>query len=367
MNIEKYNLNFEEGQLVDVAGRVTLIRSFGKLTFLTLQENEYTIQIGLRGKMILPQHWDIIKVKGEMRYTKTGEPTIWSDSYELIAKCENNIPNKVDGLLDKGQIYEDRCAYFISQKEEMKTIMRRSKYISDIRLLLYNERYTEIETPILSNSPTGANATPFKTHYNAKSEDRFLRIATETSLKKAIICGVDRVYEIGKIFRNEGVDWSHNPEFTSIEIYTAYENLQYSKKLFLDILSTLKNYEETEYDEFEYDDLLNKYGEDFDKHLQKLTFVYGQPIEQTPLCKQRADGKADRFEVFANGYELANAYNEIVDAKEQESRMNIGEDDGLIHAMRYGMPQTTGIGIGIDRLIMYLENKNNIKDTIFIT
>jgi lysyl-tRNA synthetase class 2 len=199
--------------------------------------------------------------------------------------------------------------------------------------------------------------------HNSLKKDMYLRIATEIPLKKALIGGFERVYEIGKIFRNEGIDKTHNPEFTSIELYQSYSGLNDMKNLFLEILE-LFGIKNSDIPVFEYDDLIEKYGEDFDEHLQDLCFVVGQPIEQTPLCKMRSDGKADRFEVFANGYEIANAYNEINDWKEQEKRFDGTEDDGLIEAMKYGMPPTGGMGIGIDRLLMYLTNTNFIRDVI---
>jgi lysyl-tRNA synthetase class 2 len=359
MNIEAVVSSFSPDINVQVSGRVKLVRSFGKLSFLTLEDATGKIQIGIRGKVVLPDLWDIISVNGTTGFTKTGERTIWTTSYELVAKCEGNISNKYQGVVDKGLIYNNRCLSLISNPDLLKILIKRSQIVQEIRTLLYSKGFIEIETPILSVSPTGASAEPFVTYHNSDKSNKYLRIATEVSLKKALISGVEKVFEIGKIFRNEGSDWKHHPEFTSIEIYQAYAGLKEMKQLVCEIVG--KN----DIPSIEYDELVKKYGEDFDEHLQELCFVEGQPIEQTPLCKKRLDGKAERFELFANGFEIANAFNEINTFKEQAERVKEGEDDGLLNALKFGMPPTGGVGIGIDRLLMYKLGVKNIKDIIF--
>jgi lysyl-tRNA synthetase class 2 len=365
MNIKEVVDNFSEGQAVKVAGRVKFIRTFGKLSFIKIEDLDGVIQIGLQGKQILPEAWDIISVDGTTGFTKTKEPTIWTTSYELIAKCQGDKAEKFHGLQDKGLIYFTRCMGLISNMELVRVLLTRSQIVSKIRRFLEGKKFIEIETPVLSKQATGATAKPFITHCDSLGNDMYLRIATEIGLKKAIISGFERVFEIGKIFRNEGIDHTHNPEFTSIEIYQSYAGLKDMSILFAEIIENITG-NKVDIPWFEYDELVAKHGIEFDDKLQQLCFVTGQPIEQTPLCKMRVDGKADRFEVYAEGFELANAYNEINTYEEQSGRMKDGEDDGLLEALKYGMPPTGGMGIGIDRLIMYLTNTKSIKDIIFL-
>lgn len=357
------NFSERQGEVVTVTGRVRLARSFGKLSFLTIRDRDASIQIGLRGKMELPDLWDIIKVTGTTGYTQKGEPTVWSESFEIMASCEGEIASKHEGVEDRGTIKKRRHFWLLANPEDLRPLVQRSIIVSKVRQFLNNMGYLEIETPILASQPSGATAKPFVTHQESTDADKYLRIATEICLKKAIICGIDRVYEIGKIFRNEGVDWKHNPEFTSVELYQSYASLADMKKLFIDLLNFVGG-NASDIPTYEYDDLVAKYGEDFDSHLKDLCFVTGQPLDQTPLCKARADGKAERFEVFGNGFEIANAYNEINTYDEQSQRLE-GDHDGLLDALKYGMPPTAGMGIGIDRLCMFILGVNNINDVLF--
>lgn len=365
-NINQLKQTFDQNleKHVTVRGRVRFVRSFGKLSFVAIQGDESWIQIGFRGiaEDNLPRLWDIIQVSGTTGYTKKGEATVWATEYDLIAKCEGDRPEKYLGIKDTGQALRHRYVDMISDPDLVSRLLTRSRIVSKIRRFLEDRNYFEVETPVLSNAPTGADAKPFITHHNALSRDLYLRIATETSLKKLIVGGIDRVFEIGKIFRNEGVDKTHNPEFTSIELYQAYANLEDMMQLFKDLLVELGL--TVDIPVYEYDEIVSKYGEDFDEQLQEICFVTGQPIEQTPLCKVRADGKADRFEVYAGGFEIANAFNEINTYAEQSQRIKPGEDDGLLDALKYGMPPTGGMGIGIDRLVMYIVKTNDIRDVI---
>lgn len=363
MNINDVVTNFEIDREVVVSGRVKSIRSFGKLTFIKIDDHENEIQIGLRGKQDLPDYWDIISVQGKTGYTQKNERTVWTTEYQSVVKCQGNIPEKFHGLTDKEIIYQDRHLDMISNRESLKVLIQRSKMISNIRRYLEDLGFIEIETPVMSNQVTGATAQPFVTHHNADHADKYLRIATEVSLKKALVGGIEKVFEIGKVFRNEGVDRTHNPEFTSLEIYQSYAGLDDMRSLFEGMLSSLTKSTFT-IPEFKYDDLLEQYGEDFDEHLQDICYVTEQPVEDTPFCKVLPNGKSARFEVFANGYELANAYDEINTYDEQILRLEEGKDDGLLSALKYGMPPTGGIGIGIDRLAMFLTSSHNIRDVI---
>lgn len=364
MNIASTVANFAEGQQVTVCGRVRFIRSFGKLAFLRIADSECEIQIGLKGKHVLPDHWDFIQASGITGLTKLGERTVWVENYTVLAKCHRSPSDKYHGMADKGELYRKRYLDCLSNPESLKLLIERSKIVSAIRRFFEDRGFLEIETPILSCAATGAAAEPFKTHHKAKDREMFLRIATEISLKKAIISGMEKVFEIGKIFRNEGEDWKHNPEFTSIEAYQAFASLDDMKHLFADLIDHLTG-TYPEIPSYDYSALVEKHGKDFDSNLDNLCYVEGHPIEESPLCKKRDDGKADRFEVFARGYEIANAFNEINTHEEQASRIKPGEDDGLLDALTYGMPPCGGIGIGIDRLVMFLTNSKHIKDVIF--
>ena len=359
-----------------VDGRVKFVRTFGNLTFLRIQDAESEIQIGLRGQWDnIPNLLDWIRVQGVTGFTKTGEKTIWAEKLTILAKCEGDLPGKFHGLKDWETIYQKPYLRIIDDHNHAERLIKRSKIILAIRNYLDSRGFIEIETPILSNTPSGADARPFTTHHNALGRDMYLRIATEVALKKAIVAGIPKVFEIGKIFRNEGIDKSHSPEFTSIEIYDAtievdsYYRLIVMMGLVKNIYQVCKdaigepiNPCDLSFPIYEYDDLVSQYGEDFDSHLIEPTFVIGQPIEQTPLCKAREDGKAQRFEFFANGYEIANAFDEVNTYAEQSSRIREGEDDGLLEALKYGMPNTAGLGIGIDRLVMWLTNTSHIRD-----
>ncbi len=379
MNIKNTRDNFVVGQEAEIKGRVTAVRTFGKLSFIVVEDRDSHIQVVLQGKEGIPSNWDIIRAKGLMKPTQKGELSIWVDSVEVIAKCDGDLPNKWEGFTDKEIRYSKRHLDLIDSRQSREIFVARSNIISIIRTELNHDGFIELETPVLGLTASGADAKPFITKHNALDREMHLRIATEVALKKAIIGGMERVFEAGRIFRNEGIDQTHNPEFTSIEIYQAYAGLDEMKELFSKLMSTFavefgsSSFSENDWNNiitpngipiFEYDDLVSKYGENFDKHLQDLCFVTGQPLEQTPLCKARADGKADRFEVYAKGMELANAYNELTDANEQAKRLNGANDDGLVEAMRYGMPPTGGIGIGIDRLVMYLLNIDSIREVI---
>lgn len=359
------------GHEVTIEGRVLNIRCLGKISFLLLSDITGSIQVCLRSK-ILPSNWDIIRVTGVLNPSKTGEITVWTHEFQLIAHCEGSVPEKYHGLTDKEIIYSKRYVDIIGNEESRKIFSSRPKALWIIRRELNQFGYLEIETPILLSEASGANAQPFVTRHNTYGKDMALRIATEVNLKKAIISGFPKVFELGKVFRNEGVSIRHSPEFTSIEIYAAHETVEAMLHLFTYLADSIA-YELglarlprdlIEIPRFEYDELVSKYGEDFDQHLQDLTFVTGHPIEQTPFCKTRPDGKSDRFEVYWKGMEIAEIYNEINDWREQEARLNGREDDGLVEAMKYGMPPTAGMGIGIDRLLMCLFNQESIRDVI---
>jgi lysyl-tRNA synthetase class 2 len=357
-----------------VHGRVMLVRKLSKkFAFLTLQDRDAKIQIALLGEIPAdqyPQRWDIIKAEGEVKPSDTGELTIWCQKgVTILARCQAPLPdNKSGNIQDTDLIYKKRYIDLLITEKSRNVFLTRSRMISQIRRFLEDRDYVEIETPILGDTPSGATAQPFVTKHNSLHRDMYLRIATEVALKKAIVGGFERVFEIGRIFRNEGIDNTHNPEFTSIELYQAYANLSDMKNLLCDLLIQLKIVQDDEkIPEFEYDDLMKNGGEVEDNipaESRKICLVNGQPLSETPLCKAREDGKADRFEAFANGFEIANAYNELTDPQEQALRLSGANDDGLVEALKYGMPQCGGMGIGIDRLVMLATGAESIRDVI---
>lgn len=363
MNIQEIRTNFTEGNMAIVYGRVTCIRILSKkLAFLVVEDTLGKIQVGVRSQN-LPSRYDIIMAQGMMKKSQTGELTIWDENPTIIVKNEGDLPS-FSGITDAQIALEKRYLQILSDPKMKERLLFRTKVITYLRNLLNGRGFIELETPVLSNVVSGATAKPFITKSEALNTDFFLRIATEVHLKKAIVAGFERVYEIGKIFRNEGIDRTHNPEFTSIELYQSFAGLAEMRDIIITLLFDFGQTKMTDVRDYEYDDLVSKYGPDFDKELIAPSFVYGHPADDTPLCKLRVDGKCDRFEFYMNGFEIANAYNELTDYKEQALRLNGKNDDGLVEALKYGMPPTGGMGIGIDRLVMALTNTDNIADVI---
>jgi lysyl-tRNA synthetase class 2 len=321
---------------------------------------EDKMQVALRGDLthsVIPSPFDIVECSGIYNYSDTKEPTLWASDVKIHSKCEGDLPS-FKGIKDGKLTVEKRFLQVITDDGLKETLMIRSHVIKSLRKFLWDQDFIEIETPILSVIASGANASPFITKSEALNSDFYLRIATETALKKAVVSGCDRVFEIGKIFRNEGIDKTHNPEFTSVEIYSAYRTLNDMKTLLVNFISNWKDNQT--YTEKTHSDLIREYGDDFGDYLESPTFVSGYP-----LCESLPDGTSNRFEFFANGMEIANAYQEVTDWETQQRQLGGKNDDGLSEALKYGCPPMAGMGIGIDRLIMYLRDKRNISDVIF--
>ena len=365
--------------------------------------------------------------------TDTGELTIRATHVTFLAKALRPLPNKWDGLKDVEQIYRQRYLDLITNHESYMRFVHRTQIIQAIRNYLNNQDFLEVETPVLHNIPGGAEARPFITHHNALDIDLYMRIALELPLKRLIVGGMERVYEIGRVFRNEGVDTRHNPEFTELETYAAYWD-------FHDVMDEAEgiiraaakvvspdgkiNYQGTDMDlgkpfrRVHMVDLIKeKTGVDFwkemtDEEAKKIaeehgihtepfwkvghvinaffdefcektivdpTFVYGHPVEISPLAKKNADDPrfTDRFEIFILGMEYGNAFSELNDPVDQrhrfEEQMEEREagndeadmiDEDYIRAMEFGMPPTGGLGIGIDRLVMLLTDAPAIRDVL---
>ncbi|ATO30557.1 lysine--tRNA ligase [Mycoplasmopsis bovirhinis] len=419
---------------VAVAGRIMTMRG----PFILIQDYHSKIQIYFNKK----EHeslatlvntfdiGDIIYVEGSVMKTNTGAVCVKTKNIKLLTKALKPLPDKFHGLVDVEEIYRHRYVDLIMNEESKQVFWTRTKIISEIRRYFDNLEYMEVETPFLHNYLSGASAKPFRTHHNALNQDFVLRIATEIPLKKLLVGGIDRVYEIGRIFRNEGIDTTHNPEFTSIEFYEAYSNLegmmnrtetlikQIAKKLGktkilnkgieidlespfarIDMVDTVSKATNTDFKNISLEkafEVAENYGVKIQKYFQlghiinelfelliektliQPTFVFGHPIEISPLTAKANDPRfTERAELFINTKEYANMYTELSDPIDQLERFeaqleekNNGNDEAsdidwdFIDSLNYGMPPAGGCGIGIDRLTMLLTEKESIRDVL---
>ncbi|HHT67500.1 MAG TPA: lysine--tRNA ligase [Erysipelotrichaceae bacterium] len=434
--LEKFGLK------VSVAGRIKTSRKMGKASFMNIQDKTGNIQVYLSVDNLGSKNYDLFKmsdigdivgVKGVMTLTRTGELTIKASRFTHLTKCLHPLPEKYHGLTDIEERSRKRYLDLIMNEESRRVAFMRPKIIRAIQRFLDNKGFVEVETSILSSTIGGAAARPFVTHHNALDKDFYLRIATELNLKRLLVGGMERVYEIGRLFRNEGMDASHNPEFTSIEIYQAFTDLKgigdLTEKMVRTVAKEVTGSAMITYDDKEIDfkspfrwismnDLIKeKCGVDFKAitsfeeakklavekglHLDKFkntvgyvmneffeelcqtdliqpTFVYEYPIEVSPLTKKGKDPRfVERFELFVNGKELANAYTELNDPLDQKQRFlaqleakKLGDDEAnemdkdFLEALEYGMPPTGGVGMGIDRFVMLLTNQTQIREVI---
>ena len=431
----KENYEEFEDKKVKVCGRIKTRRLHGKAGFVHIEDDKGEIQIyfkydTLREKYSIVKLLDLgdfIGVEGKVFRTKTGEITVWAEEITLLSKALHPPPEKWHGIKDVETRYRQRYLDLMSNKEIRGLFRRRAEIIKGIREFLDERGFVEVETPILQPVYGGAFATPFTTYYIKLKKNFYLRISDELYLKRLIIGGYERVYEIGKNFRNEGIDRTHNPEFTAMEVYQAYADYRDMMELFEDMVIYLarKIYgkEEIQYDgktislkkpwrRISYFEALKKYtGEEWrglsfeetKKLAEKLgleveekrikgkilesvferfvepeliepAFVVDYPADITPLAKNKRDdpGLVERFEAFIGGVEVANAYSELNDPEEQERRfeeqLKLKEreeyDRDFVRALYYGMPPTGGLGVGIDRLVMILLNAPSIREVI---
>lgn len=431
-----------EGQTVSIAGRMMFKRVMGKASFCNVQDLKGSIQVYVARDSIGEEPYadfkkydvgDILGVKGAVFRTKTGEISIHAAEVTLLSKSLQVLPEKYHGLTNTDLRYRQRYVDLIMNQEVKETFVKRSKILSAIRRYLDGEGFMEVETPMLVANAGGAAARPFLTHYNALDEDVKLRISLELYLKRLIVGGMERVYEIGRVFRNEGVDTRHNPEFTLMELYQAYTDyhgmMDLTEKLYryvaqevlgtlqvpygdsvidleqpfarVTMLDAVKQYAGVDFDQIGSDeeakavakehhiefeerhkkgDILSLFFEEYvEPHLIQPTFVMDHPIEISPLTKKKPDkpGYVERFELFINGWEMANAYSELNDPIDQRERFRAQEallsqgdeeanttDEDFMNALEIGMPPTGGIGFGIDRMVMILTNSPAIRDVI---
>ncbi len=426
----------DESQRARSAGRIVLLRDIGKLIFITLRDRSGTIQVGL-SKSLLTDQWrlaklldigDIIGTSGQLGKTKTGEITIWVEEggLKFLSKSLLQPPEKFHGLADVDQRYRQRYVDLWANPEVLERFKKRSMIVATIRQFLTSKGFLEVETPMMQTIAGGAAAKPFITHHNALDLELYLRIAPELFLKRLLVGGMERVFEINRNFRNEGLDRQHNPEFTMMELYQAYSDYRGMMDITEEIVSACLGalgigpkvpFGEVEIDfarpwrRAKYADLLKEYsGCDIDDmaairakarslsiedaglddpvlvnevfeatvedKLVNPTFVIDYPAVLCPLTKRsRTDPRyAERFELFVSGMELANAYTELNDPTVQHENFLHqlrGQDESLtkmdtdfVTALKYGMPPAGGLGIGIDRLVMVLTNATTIRDVI---
>lgn len=423
------------GQTVTIAGRLLGLRDFGKLIFAPVLDRTGRLQVGLQ-KGRLGDWWprrkwldaaDLVGVTGELAFTQKGEPTIWVDEIQLLSKAVAPPPEKWHGLTDVEARYRRRYVDLWASEDVAQVFVKRSKALSTIRQYLEAEGYLEVETPTLHPIMGGAAARPFVTHHNALDADFFLRIAPELYLKRLIVGGLERVFEVSRNFRNEGLSTRHNPEFTMLELYEAQADyrrmMEVTETIFERCAVALNGGTEIEFrggtfdlkapfprkrytdlfqdhagcafdDEdavrakakelglnHESDDYWKVMSDVFDEtvepHLSGPIFVTHYPVQISPLAKQDPDDPrlTERFEVFVSSMELGNAFTELNDPAEQQRRFEEqvaskdpetpGEVDiDYVQALEVGMPPTGGLGIGIDRLVMLLTGQDSIRDVL---
>lgn len=436
--------NFEslEGNSVKIAGRIMTVRGHGKASFINVADMSGKIQVYLRqdvlgeelyGRFSLLDIGDIIGVEGLVFKTQRGEISVKATNFEIQAKSLRPLPEKFHGLKDVETRYRQRYLDLIVNPDVRNSFVMRSKIIKELRNYLDNQDFLEVETPMMHPIAGGAAARPFVTYHNALDMNLYMRIAPELYLKRLIVGGFEKVYEVGRVFRNEGISIRHNPEFTSVELYQAFADYNDLMALTENIvahvaqatLGTTKiNYQGTAIDltpswtrmsmveavekytgvnfnnvttleqaqaeaaklgvKYEKKDgiggILNNIFEDkVEEHLIQPTFITGHPTEISPLAKRNKDNPeiTDRFEVFIYGREIANGFSELNDPIDQEGRFmeqvqqrESGDDEAhmmdhdYVTALEYGLAPTGGLGIGIDRLVMFLTDSASIRDVL---
>lgn len=418
--------NFDElsksGEKITLAGRLMSLREHGGSTFSDLKDETGKTQLFFKKDLIGDSQYnfflenfdigDFIEASGVLIKTKVGEQTLEVQSFRMLTKTLLPLPEKWHGLQDIEERYRKRYLDLIFNSEAKEKIFKRSEIIKSIRQYFIKYGCIEVETPILQTIPGGALAKPFRTHLKTLDLDLYLRVAPELFLKRLLIGGFEKVFEIGRNFRNEGIDRDHNPEFTMLEAYFAYKDynwlMGFTEDLFIYLSSEFKKPFKRE----KFNELLKKETgldydenseEDFKKFVEKSgikvkkemtkanladeifkklvrpkiinpTFVIDHPLDLSPLAKKISQTNVARFQLIAGGFELTNAFSELNDPLDQKERFEEQKelkgdevhpyDKEFLEALEYGMPPAAGIGIGIDRLVMFLTNSTNLREII---
>ncbi len=424
-----------------IAGRVMALRKHGKAVFADIEDQTGRMQVYVKSNLIGDDSFevfkdisvgDIIGISGSVFKTRTGELTVLASRFTLLSKSLRTLPEKWHGLTDTEIRYRKRYLDLIANHEIRELFIERSKVIKYIRDFLDNKGFLEVETPVLQPIPGGATATPFVTHHLSLHQDLYLKIAPELYLKRLLVGGLEKVYELNRNFRNEGISTKHNPEFTMLELYEAYADyytmMEIAEEMICNILKELKGtlaipYQDNMLDftppwkrlsmyeaiksvtgidpgemaDSDLEDIIIQFqlelpknaakgeiiNELFEKKVEHTliqpTFIIDYPIEVSPLSKQKPGYPhlVERFELFINSMEIANAFTELNDPLEQKKRFlqqAEGKSQGgidqdfvdydYVEALEYGMPPAGGMGIGIDRLVMLLTNKDSIREVI---
>lgn len=424
-----------EESTVRAAGRVTNLRAMGKASFIDIKDWTGSIQLFFQlnrlGEEIFEVHsqiepGDIVGVEGELTKTRTGEVSIFVDKFEILSKALLNPPEKWHGLRDQEKRYRRRSVDLFTNDDVMERFLQRSELLHQMRTILREKGFVEVETPMMQSIPGGAAARPFVTHHEALDIDLYLRIAPELYLKRLLVGGMERVFEINRNFRNEGISTRHNPEFTMLELYQAYadynEIMDLTEGLIVELTREVNDSLHVRYDEQEMDltppwprkafwELMEEHlelGPDDEDGIREKAreleledadeehphylaqglfekcieddivgplFVKDYPTAVCPLAKSSPDDPdvAERFELYLAGMECANAYSELNDPQEQEERFlhQVGDEDlreridqDFLRALAHGMPPAGGLGIGIDRLVMVLTDCQSIREVI---
>ncbi|MGL5695011.1 MAG: lysine--tRNA ligase [Peptostreptococcaceae bacterium] len=438
----KNNFEENEGNIVKIAGRIMSKRIQGKAGFIDIQDQDGRIQCYVRLDRIGEEEYaifstydigDIIGLEGEVFKTKKEEISVKANEVVLLSKSLQILPEKYHGLKDQDLRYRQRYVDLIVNPEVKDAFLTRTKALKALRSFLDERGFLEVETPILNTIAGGANARPFMTHHNTLDIPMYMRIANELYLKRLIVGGFDKVYEMGRMFRNEGMSIKHNPEYTAMELYQAYADytdmMDITENLIAHMAEVATGSMKVDYQGIEIDftppwnrmtmeecvkqyagvdfstintdeeaiaiakekgieimpgmrrgEVINAFFEEFgEDKLTQPTFITHHPVEVSPLAKRSVDDprRTDRFEAFANGWELANAFSELNDPIDQKGRFmdqmrkkELGDDEAcdmdedFINALEVGLPPTGGLGIGIDRTIMLLTNSTSIRDVL---
>ena len=421
--LSKEDLEDQNISAISIAGRIVLRRVMGNASFATIRDASGDIQIYISKNTVEKETYedfktwdlgDIVGIKGKLFKTRTDELTIEASAAVLITKAVRPMPDKFKGLADIEIKYRQRYLDIMSNDDSKKVFIDRTLILESMRQSLKDRNFIEVETPMMHPIPGGAVARPFVTHHNALDRDLFLRIAPELYLKRLLVGGFERVFEINRSFRNEGLSTRHNPEFTMLEYYEAYSSLdrtiEFTETMIKDatqkicgslnitwgedsldlanfrketlnnlILEQNTNLKDADLAKLSGKELLDLFEETVENKLIQPTFVLGYPVEVSPLSRRNNDNPdiADRFELFIGGKEIANGFCELNDPDDQAERFKaqvaakdagdneaMSFDEDYVTALEHGMPPAVGVGIGIDRLVMMITNQTSIRDVI---